>query len=272
MTAARVSSRKLKGLGANGQCNDRARCLARRQETEMKKFVLIFTIFGLGLIPAISQAQGPGQMRAGENVVGKVTAVAKDSVTVAPLKGGDPVIVKTGDSTRIFKERQLIKLSEIKVDDTVFARGPLNGNAMDAVILGVVNPEMAERIAQGGSFGMGAGAGGQFKPEDWGKTFIAGQVKAIKETTLTIARPNNQQTLDIEVDENTSFKKGRESITLADIKPDDFVFGAGEIKNGVFVPKELRVGGGRMFMIGGGGPGPDQKKPDADKPPAAPKN
>jgi len=240
-------------------------------ETKMKKFVPIFVVFFLGLFP-VSLAQGPGQMRPGENVVGKVTAVAKDSITVIPMSGGDPVTIKAGESARIFKEREPIKLSDIKVNDTVFARGQLTGTNMDAFIVGVVNPEMVQRMQQGAGFGMGAGAAGKFKPEDWGKTFIAGQVKAIKETTLTIAGPNNQQTVDIEVDESTSFKKRGESITLADIKPDDFVFGTGEVKNGVFVPKELRVGGGRMFIVGGGVPGPDQKKPDSNTPPPAPKN
>src|SRR5215467_11926059 len=241
-------------------------------ETNMKKLVLTFVILCLGFLPAVSLAQGPGQTRPGENVIGKVTAVGKDSITVAPMAGGDPVTIKAGDSARIFKDREPIKLSDIKVDDTVFARGQLAGTSMDAFIVAVMNPEMVQRMQQGAGFGMGAGAAGKFKPEDWGKTFIAGQVKAIKETTLTIAGPNNQQTVDIEVDESTSFKKSGESITLADIKPDDFVFGTGEIKNGVFVPKELRVGGGRMFIVGGGVPGPDQKKPDSNTPPPAPKN
>src|SRR5215468_11304719 len=241
-------------------------------ETNMKKLVLTFVILCLGFLPSVSLAHGLGRHLPGENVLRKVTAVGKDSITVAPMAGDDAVTIKAGDSARIFKDREPIKLSDIKVDDTVFARGQLAGTSMDAFIVAVMNPEMVQRMQQGAGFGMGGGAGAKFKPEDWGKTFIAGQVKAIKETTLTIAGPNNQQTVDIEVDENTSFKKRGESITLADIKPDDFVFGTGEVKNGVFVPKELRVGVGRMLMVGGGGSGPDQKKPESNTPPPAPKN
>ena len=74
-----------------------------------------------------------------------------------------------------------------------------------------------------------------------GKEFIAGEVKSIDETKLTILRVDGQ-TQVIEADENTSFTKQRESITLADIKPGDKVMGRGELKNGVFVPKMLRVG------------------------------
>lgn len=244
----------------------------------MKHFVLILVVLSLSVVAAFAQGQGrgPGQMRPGDNVAGKVTAVTADSLTLAPMNGGDPVTVKTSADTRIMKQREPIKLNAIQVNDTVFARGHLTGNNLDAFMVMVVDPEMLQRMQQGGGFGTGAGGGagrGQFKPEDWGKTFVAGQLKTINETTLTIARPDNQQTINVEVDENTSFKKGQESITLADIKAGDFVMGQGEVKNGVFVARELRVGGGRMFRIGQpGGPPPDQKKPDGDQPPIPPKD
>ena len=94
-----------------------------------------------------------------------------------------------------------------------------------------------------------------------GKKFIVGEVKAINETKLTIARPDGQ-TQEIEVDENTSFKKGSESITLPDIKVGDFVRGRGELKDSTFVPKELIVGRQQMrIMMGGpGGQAQEQKK------------
>ena len=66
-----------------------------------------------------------------------------------------------------------------------------------------------------------------------GKKYILGTVKAINETKLTIARTDGQ-TQDIEVDENTSFRKSRDSITLPDIKVGDFVMGRGEIKKHPF--------------------------------------
>lgn len=245
----------------------------------MKHLVRLLIVLSLVAVPVFAQGQGrgPGQMRPGDNVAGKVTVVTADSVTIAPMNGGDPVTVKTGENTRIMKQREPIKLSDIKINDAVVARGHLSGNSMDAFMVAVVNPEMLQRLQQGGGFGMGAGAGGgagrgQFKPEDWGKTFVAGQVKAINETTLTISGPENQ-TINVEVDENTSFKRGQESITLADIKPNDFVMGQGEVKDGVFVVRELMVRVGHMFRGGQpGGPPPDQKKPPTDPPVTAPKN
>jgi hypothetical protein len=190
-------------------------------------------------------------MPPGDNVAGTVSSVAKDSVTITPLRGGDPVTIKVSDATRVMKDREPAKLSDLKVGDVIFARGNLNGNAMDAQMLGVIPPEMAERFKQGGA-GFFIGRPGQqggnpqaFNPEDMGKKFIAGEVKAINETRLTIARPDGQSQ-DIEVDENTSFKRGAESITLPDIKVGDFVRGPGELKGNIFMAKELRVG--RMQM------------------------
>lgn len=181
----------------------------------------------------------PRNLPAGENVTGKVTAVANDSVSVAPNSGGVPVTVHVSDSTRILKGRQPAKLGEVKVDDEVLARGALHGDAMDAAILVVMSPEMLQLMQQLGP-AAGTGAPGSNR-EDLGKKFIAGQVKAISGTKLTILR-SDKQNQQIEVDENTSFKKGNESITLTDIKVDDYVFGSGAIKDGTFVPRQLNVG------------------------------
>jgi hypothetical protein len=241
----------------------------------MKRLVYLSLLLSWGTVLAFAQAQtqDPGNNRPpGENIVGKVTSVNKDFLTVAPLTGGEPVTIKIGANTRVTKQRQPIKVEEIKVDEIVFARGQINGNAVEARMVSVVPPEMVQRLQQG----MG---GGQFNREDMGKKFIAGEVKAINETKLTIARPDGQSQ-DIEVDENTSFKKGGESVTLADIKVGDFVAGPGELKDNVFVAKELRAGRPRMMGgMGNGqsnaqggasgtgtGKGNEQKKPETQKP------
>jgi hypothetical protein len=220
--------------------------------------ILVACSAALAFPQAETQDRGKNQPP-GEMVVGKVTSVNKDFLTVVPLNGGDPITVKIGANTRINKQRQPIKVEEIKVDEIVFVRGQVNGNAVEAGMVGVVSPEMAQRLLQGGM-----GGGRQFNREDMGKKFIAGEVKAINETKLTIARPDGQNQ-EIEVDENTSFKKGGESITLADIKVGDFVAGPGELKDNVFVAKELRAGRPRMGQSGERAPGSsgDQKpKPD----------
>jgi len=234
----------------------------------MRNMLLVTTLLSASFLATQTNVQiqdRGGNLAPGDNVVGKVTAVSKDSLTITPITGGDAVTVKLSESTRIMKERQPVKLEDIKTDEVVFARGKLNGNAMEAAIVAVVNPEMMQMAHAG------AGGGGMagFNREDLGKKFIAGEVKAINETRLTIARPDGQ-TQEIEVDENTSFKKGVESITLPDIKVGDFVRGRGELKDSVFIPKELIVGRPQMqmrLMMGGqGGPAQEQKKPDGAAP------
>ena len=240
----------------------------------MRTMVCLVAMMAVAFLHAFAQPQERMNMPPGDNVVGKVTAVSKDSLTVAPLMGGDAVTVKVSDTTRVAKDRQPFKFEQIKVDDVIFARGELKNNSMQAAVVSVVNPEMIQRMQQGGASGGPGGGiapGGGFNREDLGKKFIIGEVKAINETKLTIARPDGQ-TQDIEVDENTSFKKGGESITLPDIKVGDFVRGRGELKENVFVPKELLVGRPQMrMMIGGpGGPPADQKKPESAPPGTAP--
>src|SRR6185312_17167754 len=99
---------------------------------------------------------------------------------------------------------------------------------------------------------VGAGMGGpgpggppsaeQMQNMGLGIRFIAGEVKSIEETKLTILRPDGQ-TQVIQADETTSFQnEKRESVTLADIKIGDHVMGRGEMKNGIFIPAMLRVG------------------------------
>jgi hypothetical protein len=246
----------------------------------MKRIATFLALLFLGLACTSMHAQP--QERDGRNrppgdmVAGKVTSIGKGSLVIAPLAGGDPVIVNVSDDTRIMKERQPAKLSDIKANDVVLVRGQLDGGAMTAAMVGVLSPEIAQRMQQGGGvvlgFGSGAGAGA-FNREDLGKKFIAGEVKAINETKLTIARPDGQSQ-EIEVDENTSFRRGNESITLPDIKVGDFVRGAGELKSNIFVPKELIVGRPMRMRMGesnpaqnppGGSPGDKQQTPPTPK-------
>jgi hypothetical protein len=50
-------------------------------------------------------------------------------------------------------------------------------------------------------------------------------------------------TQTLELNEDTSMRKGRDSITMADIQPGDHVFARGAVENNVFVPKTIVVVG-----------------------------
>ena len=158
-------------------------------------------------------------------VAGIITAMDGNAFTIK-TREGQTVQVTVSEKTEYRKGRQPAKVSDFKVGDMIFVRGEKNGdNAWTAEIVG----------ARSGGPGQG-----NFR-EGLGKEFIAGEVKSINRTQLTIQRPDGvAQT--ISVDENTSFRKDGESVTLADLKVGDHVFGRGQLKNDVFVPAVLNVG------------------------------
>jgi len=103
---------------------------------------------------------------------------------------------------------------------------------------------------------------------------VAGTVKTIDGAKITLTLQDNS-TQTIEVDENTSLRHRRESITLADIHPGDIVIVRGEKKDGAFLPKSLNVVDAEQLQrmrqfLGGSGPRGGAGTPPASNPPAAP--
>ncbi len=171
------------------------------------------------------QASGPQSGHRGQRgpgVGGTITAVDNGKFTIK-TQDGQTAQISISDQTQFRKDRQPAKLVDFKVGDQIFVRGEQKDGVWQAQMIG----------ARSG--------GGPGDREGMGKRFIAGEVKAITGTHLTILRPDGQ-TQDITVDENTSFHKDHDSITLADIKVGDHVFGRGEMKNDVFVPSMLNLG------------------------------
>ena len=210
-------------------------------------------------------AGGMMMMNPKNSTMGTITAIEGANITVKSVYGKS-VTVKTTDETRfnasgmggMMVMRQGPdgrtsteggasaqggtpppngKLSEFKVGDAVVIRHEGEG---ELVARGVAKvPQMALDAAER-------------QAAEMGKTIVVGEIKAIDETKLTIARVDGV-TSDIEVDENTSFFRGRENITLADFKVGDNVMARGEVKNNVFTAKELRTGG-VMRRVEGGAP------------------
>lgn len=220
------------------------------QKLSIVTALLVFSALGWAQEPgAPPETQAPPQaqgemgrgMRRGPGVAGTITAISEGAITVKTRDGKTAQVNLSGE-TKFRKERQDAKLSDFKVGDEIFVRGQSAG--ADTWTAEVV----ASRPAGGGQFE-------QRMREGLGKEFIAGEVTAINGTQLTIARPDGvSQT--ISADENTSFRKQNESVTLADIKVGDHVFGRGAVKNDVFVPAVLNVGQPGMMRRGPGqGPG-----------------
>jgi len=169
---------------------------------------------------------GGGMMQGRGGTIGKITSMSGDSLLLT-RPDGTTVTVKLTGKTEFRKDRQPAKLADFKVGDFVMVRGEENpDHSVTAQILG----------SRSGNSGPG---GGQSMGE-MGKDFIAGQVKAIDPPKLTVLRPDNV-TQTVELTEETTLRKGRESITMADIQPGDHVVLHGALQNNVFVPKAVMV-------------------------------
>jgi hypothetical protein len=161
------------------------------------------------------------------------------------------------------KDRNEAKLSDFKIGDHVFASGEQDKDGVwTAQMLG-------ERTGQGGPRGGMGGA--QMRPEDNGKTYIAGELIQIDGTRLTVRKLDNAEQV-IVVDDETSFhNEHRESVTLADMKVGEFVRGPGAIKDGMFVPKQLNSGRARGARQGMGiPPTPPPNSASPNQTPATP--
>ena len=228
------------------------------------------SLTGVGLAQENEGGRGAGRgeggaaFAGGQMVRGTVTAAAADHLTVK-TDAGEVYQVAVSANTRIMKERQPIKLTDVKVGDGAGAMGPLDAptKTVHALFVTVVDAEQVKKLREG-----------------LGKVYIVGKVTAIDDVKLTVLR-NDGVSQVIEVDEGTSFKRGGrqmasmlngsgpvgnassgrgagagsgagsgsgvgsgsggESITLADVKVGDTVAGQGALKNGVFVPTELGV-------------------------------
>jgi preprotein translocase subunit YajC len=189
-----------------------------------------------GAPPADGQRRGPRGANDGQGqpLVGKITAI-KDGAVELTKPDGTAVTVKITDKTEYRKDRQPAKLGEFKVGDMVFVRGEEDSNH------GVTALMIAGRSGAGPEGGRGfggGGAGGGFG--ELGKDFIVGEVKSVDAPKITVLRPDNV-TQTLELNEDTSLRKGRESVTMADIQPGDHVFVRGGVQNNAFVPKSVMV-------------------------------
>ena len=165
----------------------------------------------------------------GRGTIGKITSMTPDSLVVTK-PDGTAVTVKLTDKTEFRKDRQPAKLADFKIGDFVMVRGDENpDHSVTAQLMG-------GRSANGGPGGMrGAQSIGEL-----GKDYVAGEVKAIAAPNLTVLRPDNV-TQTIELTEDTTLRKGRDSITMADIQPGEHVVVRGALQNNVFVPKAVMV-------------------------------
>jgi hypothetical protein len=142
---------------------------------------------------------------------------------------------------------QTIKPTDIHVGDIITAGGEMDAanKSIGAVFIALVDPERAKQMRE--------------MQANYGKTWLAGRVTAIHDTTITVEGMLDHALHAVVVDENTSFRQRRDSITLADIQPGEQLRAEGALKGSVFFattvtamqPQNREGGPGQ-----GAGPGP----------------
>jgi len=179
-------------------------------------------------------ATQPRQGRAGGDfeggtrpLLGKITAVHEGSMEITKADGG-VVVVKLTNQTMYRKDRADAKLSDFKVGEIVMVRGEQNPDH-----------SVTARLVGGRTGGPGGGmmwsGGGTL-----GKDYVVGEVKAVDPPKLTVLRTDGV-TQTLELNENSSLRRGRESITMADIQVGDHLMARGAPQNDMFVPKDVLV-------------------------------
>jgi hypothetical protein len=218
---------------------------------------------------------GGGMM--GRGLIGTVTEVAADHYTIK-TEMGEMYTVRFNANTRITKQPagmrgpgaggggggqgnggeggygrggngggyggggnppQQVKATDIKVGDAIAASGDIDATAksVGATRIMQLDPDTAKRM--------------QELAANFGKTWLQGKVTAINGTTITLTGVLDNAPHTVVADENTTFRRRREPITLADIQVGDTVRAEGAVKDGAFTATALSVGGGM------GGPPPN---------------
>jgi len=133
---------------------------------------------------------------------------------------------------------QPIKASDIKVGDAIGAMGEVDTAAkqVGAVVIVQMDPERAKQMME--------------MQANYGKTWIQGKVTAIDGVKVTVMGVVDNAPHPFVADENTTFRKRRDPITLSDIQVGDMVRAEGAVKDGTFTATSVSV----MVMQQGGGP------------------
>jgi hypothetical protein len=210
--------------------------------------------------------RGGGMGMMGRGVVGTVTEAAADHFTVK-TETGEVYTVHFSANTRIMKQPagmrgpgemgggeaagqgggmgrggygggtppEEIKAGDIKVGDAIGAMGEIDTTAksVGAMRIMLLDPETAKRMEE--------------MEANFGKTWLQGKVTAIDGAKITLTGTLDNAPHTVLADENTTFRKRRDPVTLADIQIGDTVRVEGALKDGVFAATSVSVGG----MMGG---------------------
>lgn len=135
---------------------------------------------------------------------------------------------------------ETIKAADIKVGDAISLMGDVDVTArtVSARAIMLLSPERAKQIEE--------------MEANYGKTWLMGKVTAIDGVKVTLTGTMDNAAHSFVADENTTFRRRRDPITLADIQVGDVVRADGAVKDGIFTATSV----GDMGSMRGGQPRP----------------
>jgi Domain of unknown function (DUF5666) len=173
--------------------------------------------------------QGWAQFSRENTLRGTVVSAAptgkNDGSFAVTTDSGQPWKVLYGVNTRLMKGREQVRATDIQAGDMIFAAGNVDAKkkTVGAAILIDVPAEEVRKAREG-----------------LGKTWSAGKITAIAGTKIQVHRLDGVEQ-EIAVDENTSFRQKRESVTLADLRPGEGFRAEGHVMNGTFTATTFTV-------------------------------
>jgi preprotein translocase subunit YajC len=189
---------------------------------------------------------GPGGMGMGRGVMGTVTEVAADHFLVkngvnetytihysantrimkqpAPAPGSTPAPASNPDRPMMGggSPPTPIKATDIKVGDVIAAGGDTDeaAKSVGAVFVMLLDPERAKQMRE--------------LQANFGKTWLMGKVTEISDAKVTLHSGVDNADHTFFADENTTFRKRRDPVTLGDVQAGDNLRAEGALKGGQF--------------------------------------
>jgi hypothetical protein len=174
-----------------------------------------------------SPQDGPEDIAGLQAIRGSVVKVAGQVYFVKTPQGAI-YKVATSVNTRFVRGEQGSSAAGIHPGDLVLAGGELDEkqHTLGAIFVAAVDAQQLEEFDR--------------RRTEFGKTWLAGTIVGIAGTRITVKRPDDVVTV-VTVDENTSFRRRHESITLGDIQVGDGLTARGEMNKGAFAGTLLTV-------------------------------
>lgn len=209
---------------------------AYRQGRRQGRSIRGLALLGMIALPAAYGARAQQEDDQGWAQFSRENTLRGTVVTAAPAgknagsfavktDSGQPWKVLYGVNTRLMRGRDPIRANEVQAGDMLFAAGNVDDKkkTVGAAVLIDVPAEEVRKARDG-----------------LGKTWSAGKITAISGTRIRVQRLDGVEQ-SIAVDENTSFRERRESITLADLRAGQGFRAEGRLANGVFTAITLTV-------------------------------